>query len=179
MRRLLPALLALVCFGLPVGLLVSAGPLAGQAPLEPTGPFGALLAGIDGADPSVHAFGGVGGGTMLHRWGGAEGIGLAGRGAGHSSVLLGAGPSLRLVASPRGELRAWAGVGWYREALTGGVEADPRSLVAAVGGLSGRVPLGPVHVAAGIVHWRGRLDADGFVSRPVASAWRFMVGVGR
>jgi hypothetical protein len=179
MRRLLPALLALVALGLPAGLLVSAAPLSGQAPIAPTGPFGSVLAGIDGTDPSVHAFGGVGGGYLLHRWGGIEGIGLAGGGASYTSVLLAVGPSLRVVASPRGELRAWGGAGWYREALSGGVDADPRSLVAGVGGISGRVPLGPLHVAAGVVHWRGRLDADGFVARPVAGGWRFMVGVGR
>ncbi len=165
-------------------VLVAAGlampdPAAGQAPLAPTGPFGSVLAGIDGTDPGVHAFGGVGGGVMLHRLGGIEGVGLAGGGASYTSLLVAAGPSLRLVADPRGELRLWGGGGWYREALSGGVDAAPRSMASGVVGLSGRTPVGRVHLAAGVIHWRGRADGDGFVRSPVASGWRLMVGVGR
>jgi hypothetical protein len=165
--------------------LVLGGPaaLAAQAPMGDTGPFGDVVGGIHGTDPGIHAFGGVGGGVFLRPRVGIEGMALGGAGGSYSSVFLGAGPSVRLVSRPGGELRAWGGPAWYRESLSGpvggSVSPDPRSMLAGALGLVGRIPAGPVHLSAGVLAWHGSVSADGFAASASTTGVRFLVGVGR
>lgn len=197
---LLPALLAggLLLASSPGSLVAqgeawqSSGEGSGEAPSRealPTpveagaGPIAALLGGVHGTNPGAHLFGGVNAGYMASRWAGGEGVVLGGRGSGYSSLLAGAGPTLRFASGDWGEARLWVGGGWYREGNGlppgGSATTATRASGVAMAGLQARIPAGPVGLNAGILGWTGRFEEAGFAESAPFHGVRLTLGVGR
>lgn len=176
LRAFLVGVATSVLLGCPPGpALAQSGSETSTTLGSPQGPILSLLAGVQGTDPSIHAFGGVGIGYMAsERWG-AEGVGLVGSGTSFESAMAGGGPSFRALRHPNGEIRLWAGPAWYRESWP---QAEPRSVLAGVAGAFFRVPLPRAAFTGGLLYWRGSLDEEDFRTAVTVDGFRFMLGLG-
>lgn len=110
-----------------------------------------------------------------------RGVGLvasaaAGSGNGFSSRLLAATPTVRAWERGRADIFVTAGAGRYREVLDSG---PTRSTTVVAGGVSGRIPVGPVRLAVVVLGFRGSLGPgeEGGASVGVGGL-RLLVGVG-
>jgi hypothetical protein len=165
-----------------VALLLAAWTETSEA--QSGGPLISVLAGVQGTDPEIHAFAGVGGGYLVRPRVGGEGVALLGTGGGYRSGLVGGGPSFVVVDEPRAQLRLWGGPAWYRESLAPSeAVADPsravRATGAAMAGLTVRAPVGRVALTGGLLYWTGRLEEAGFQRSETVHGFRLTVGVAR
>lgn len=103
-------------------------------------------------------------------------VGFLGRGNDFSSRLVAVTPGFRAWSRGGGDLFVTAGLGRYRETLESG---PTRSTGVLAGGVSGRVPVGPLRVAVILVGFRGSLGpgGGGGGALPVSGV-RFAVGLG-
>jgi hypothetical protein len=155
---------------------------SGEAPSPRT--LLSVLAGVQGTNPEIHAFAGVGGGYLVRPRAGAEGVALLGAGRGYRSGLIGGGPSLVVLDEPRVQLRLWGGPAWYRESLApseiaGDATRAGRATGAAMAGLTVRAPVGRVALTGGLLYWTGRFEEAGFQRSENFHGFRLTVGVAR
>jgi hypothetical protein len=155
---------------------------SGEAP--PSRTLLSVLAGVQGTDPEIHAFAGVGGGYLVRPRVGGEGVALLGAGRGYRSGLIGGGPSLVVLDEPRVQLRLWGGPAWYSESLApseiaGDATRAGRATGAAMAGLTARAPVGRVALTGGLLYWTGRFEEAGFQQGEVFHGFRLTLGIAR
>jgi hypothetical protein len=146
---------------------------------EPTDPrhryrFGVLggVTGITGETP--HYFGAFEAAVLGERFGGfAQAQG--GGGTAHASVLVEGGLGTVLAERGRFDLLAHAGPGLYLETISTGTR---RWTGIAVGGLSARIPLRTLTLAAGVSVWRGRFSGPDFEQPMTVEGLRVGFGIG-
>lgn len=134
-----------------------------------------LVGGLGRAGGDAHPFFGLQASVSGGRFG-ATVEGHGGRGNGFSSAYLGGGPAVRVSPDSRVELRGFAGLGVYREAL----EKDPRrrSVVGPTAGLLGLVPVGPLRVGGGVTGWWGSYSGRDVVAPVPGGGIRAVLAVG-
>lgn len=154
------------------------GQIAHPQPVADPGvePFRVLVvAGFLGGEEEFHPFGGVEAGWAAGRFG-VQTTGMYGRGNGFSSILAGAGPSLRQSLGQELTLILWGGGGWYREGRSPGIA---RNLPVAIGGASIQFPAGPLLLSAGATALTGRYSSQSAPAAVPVQSIRFSLGVGR
>ncbi len=151
------------------------GPVHLEAqPLSP-GARAAVLAGALTGDEMHLFYGGEAGVTYWRA--GLFATGFLGSGNDFDSLLIGIGPAFRIVDRGRSDLYVTAGAGSYRETLESGPK---RSTTVFTGGLSGRIPAGPVRVAVSLLGWTGSFGGGGeeIGSAISVSGIRLAIGLG-
>ncbi len=124
----------------------------------------------------AHRFFGAHAGFSGERWGGSAHA-LLGSGNGFGSTLVSAGPTVRFPLHPRVELELMLGAAYYGESLDTTGRAG--SVFGPSGAVLARVPVGPVHLAAGFTGWYASYTDEIAVNPVPAQGLRLMLGVGR
>lgn len=146
------------------------------ATAQSVGARGAVAVGAEGGGEALHLYYGGELGATYGR-AGLLGVGFLGSGNEFSSRLLAITPTLRAWARGGADVFVTAGYGGYRETLDAG---PTRSTSVFTGGLSGRIPAGPLRVAVILVGFRGSLGPGESGGKALSvSGIRFAVGVGR
>ncbi len=135
----------------------------------------ALLGGAAGVgSSSPHYFGGPEVGILASRFGGLGMLQWGGSRA-FTSLLTGAGPAIDLPVPTRVSAVGFVGPGLYGESVPTGAR---RWALVPLGGLSIRIPIGPVSAAAALTVWRGGFSGPDFEERIRVSGARVSFGVG-
>ncbi len=154
-----------------LGLLLPAA-LAAQGPELRA----AMLAGADGlGGEEAHLFFGGEAGATFRRGGVLIG-GLFGSGNEFTSRLITLTPAFRVWQQGRTDLYLTAGAGQYTETLETGPSRDTLVLT---GGLSGRLPLGPMRAALHLTAFTGSFGESTDGASPISvNGLRLAVGLG-
>ena len=155
--------------------VVAPGSPASDPPSNRLRPHIMAMGGVSGlTGDGLHPFGGLELGLRRGRWGGVA-LGQYGYGNDFESVLVAAGPLVKVATVDRIDIFVHGGAAYYSERLDAGFDRD---VIGGYGALSLRVKLPVGALGATLSIWTGRLDGQGVTQPAMVTGHRVSVGIG-